>query len=76
MSTELRKTAKPGYMGLGIARILEVRDKSILFDDKFVPPMLICSAHPVVDGWLNRIIGVCSGARTADAVILDFYEVL
>ena len=57
LSFELRKTAKPGYMGLGIARILEVRDKTILFDDKFVPPMLICSAHPVIDGWLNRIIG-------------------
>ena len=57
LSFELRKTAKPGYMGLGIARILEVRDKNVLFDDKFVPPMLICSAHPVIDGWLNRIIG-------------------
>jgi len=57
LSFELRKTAKPGYMGLGIARILEVRDKNILFDDKFVPPMLVCSAHPVIDGWLNRIIG-------------------
>ena len=57
LSFELRKTAKPGYMGLGIARILEVRDKNILFDEKFVPPMLVCSAHPVIDGWLNRVIG-------------------
>jgi len=57
LSFELRKTSKPGYMGLGIARILEVRDKNILFDDKFVPPMLVCAAHAVVDGWLNRIIG-------------------
>ena len=57
LSFELRKTSKPGYMGLGIARILEVRDKNILFDDKFVPPMLVCAAHPVIDGWLNRIIG-------------------
>jgi type VI secretion system protein ImpJ len=57
LSFELRKTAKPGYMGLGIARILEVRDKNVLFDERFVPPMLICSAHPVIDGWLNRLIG-------------------
>lgn len=57
LSFELRKTAKPGYMGIGIARILEVRDKNIVFDDKFVPPMLVCAAHPVIDGWLNRIIG-------------------
>ena len=26
--------------------------------------------------WLNRIVAVCSGARTAESVILDFYEVL
>jgi type VI secretion system protein ImpJ len=57
LSFELRKTSKPGYMGLGIARILEVRDKNVLFDDKFVPPMLVCAAHPIIEGWLNRIIG-------------------
>ena len=26
--------------------------------------------------WLNKIVSVCSGMRTADTVILDFYEVL
>src|SRR5262245_1465130 len=26
--------------------------------------------------WLNKMIAICSGARTADAVFLDFYEVL
>jgi hypothetical protein len=26
--------------------------------------------------WLNKIIAVCSGARTAREVLLDFYEVL
>ena len=26
--------------------------------------------------WLNKIITVCSGARTPDSVLLDFYEVL
>jgi hypothetical protein len=25
--------------------------------------------------WLNRIVAVCSGARTSESVILDFYEV-
>jgi type VI secretion system protein ImpJ len=54
---ELRKTAKPGYVALGIARILEVRDRTILFDEKFVPPLLLCRAHPVVDGWIDRVIG-------------------
>jgi type VI secretion system protein ImpJ len=57
LSFELRRTAKPGYVGLGIARVLEIRDKNILFDEKFIPPMLICSAHSVISGWINRIIG-------------------
>jgi type VI secretion system protein ImpJ len=57
LAFELRKTSKPGYMSLGIARVLEVRDKHILFDDKFVPPLLLCASHPVVEGWLNSIIG-------------------
>src|SRR6266446_6768313 len=26
--------------------------------------------------WLNKIVAVCSGARTPDSVLLDFYEVL
>ena len=57
LAFELRKTTKPGYLNIGIARILEIQDKNILFDEKFVPPMLICSAHPVIEGWINRIIG-------------------
>jgi type VI secretion system protein ImpJ len=54
---ELRKTAKPGYIGLGIARITEVRDKTIVFDEKYVPPVLLCHAHPAVEGWIDRAIG-------------------
>jgi len=54
---ELRRTAKPGYVGLAIARIQEVRDKTIVFDERFAPPVLSCSAHPVVNGWIDRVIG-------------------
>ncbi len=57
LSFELRKTAKPGYVGLPIARVLEVRDRQIVFDERFAPPVLACSAHPVVDGWTDRVIG-------------------
>lgn len=57
LSFELRKTAKPGFAGLAIARIVEVTEKTIIFDEKFAPPMLICSAHPVLTGWLDRVIG-------------------
>jgi type VI secretion system protein ImpJ len=57
LSFELRKTAKPGYVGLAAARVVEVRDKTIVFDERFAPPLLVCSAHPVVDGWIDRVIG-------------------
>jgi len=57
LSFELRKTARPGYVGLGIARITEVRDKTIVFDEKYVPPVLLCHAHAVVEGWIDRAIG-------------------
>ncbi len=25
--------------------------------EKYVPPVLLCRAHPTVDGWINRVIG-------------------
>ena len=57
LNLELRKTPKPGYVCMGIARILEIRDKSVVLDDGYVPPMLLCSSHPVIDGWMDRVIG-------------------
>jgi type VI secretion system protein ImpJ len=57
LSLELRKTAKPGYTSLGVARILEVRDRQIVFDEKYVPPVLLCGAHPTVNGWIDRVVG-------------------
>jgi type VI secretion system protein ImpJ len=57
LALELRKTAKAGYVGLALGRILEVRDRAVLFDEKFAPPVLVCSAYPVIEGWLDRVIG-------------------
>ena len=57
LAYEIRKTAKPGYVGLPIARIVEVHDRTLVFDEKFAPPLLIASAHPTVTGWLDRVIG-------------------
>ncbi len=57
LAYEIRKTAKPGYVGLPIARIVEVHDRTLVFDEKFAPPVLICAAHPTVEGWLDRVIG-------------------
>ena len=57
LAYELRRTPKPGYFNLGIARILEVRDKNLLFDPRFAPPVLVCRAYPVVAGWIDRVVG-------------------
>lgn len=57
LSLDLRKTPKPGFVSMGIARVLEIRDKSVVLDDSYVPPMLLCSSHPVIDGWMDRVIG-------------------
>jgi type VI secretion system protein ImpJ len=57
LSFEIRKTPKPGYVGLICAKILEVTDKSIIFDERFAPPVLVISSHATVLGWLDRVIG-------------------
>jgi type VI secretion system protein ImpJ len=57
LAYELRRSPKPGFLNLGIGRIHEIRDKLIIFDEKYAPPVLVCSAHPVVNGWLDRVIG-------------------
>lgn len=57
LTIEIRKTPKPGYASLVCAKIIEVTDKSIIFDERFAPPVLLISAHPTVLGWLDRVIG-------------------
>jgi type VI secretion system protein ImpJ len=54
---DVRKTPKQGFHNLKVAKILEVRDKNVIFDPTFAPPVLITQAHPVVAGWVDRIIG-------------------
>ncbi len=57
LSFEVARAAKPGFQGLPVARVVEVRDRAIVFDERFAPPVLTSLAHPVVSGWLDRVIG-------------------
>ena len=54
---DIRKTEKPGYNCLRLAKIVEIRDKTVIFDEKFAPPVLVTMAHPVVSGWIERVVG-------------------
>jgi type VI secretion protein, VC_A0114 family len=53
----ISEVPKPGYNNLLISRIVEVRDKTIILDETIAPPVLVCHAHPVPMGWLDRVIG-------------------
>lgn len=53
----VRQTARPGYQCLRLARITEVRDGVISFDDTVAPPALVLAVHPVLEGYLSRVIG-------------------
>jgi type VI secretion system protein ImpJ len=57
LAYEIRKTQKPGFVSLPVARLVEVHDKTLIFDEKFAPPLLLIAAHPTVEGWLDRVIG-------------------
>ena len=60
---EIRSTPKPGFVGLAMGRIVEIRDKTVLFDQKFAPALLVCDAHPVVRGWIDRVVGWIDNRR-------------
>ncbi len=57
LELDIRKSTKPGYQCLRIARINEVRDGVISLDDTVPPPALILAVHPVMMGFLTRVIG-------------------
>ncbi|MEO0989931.1 MAG: type VI secretion system baseplate subunit TssK [Pseudomonadota bacterium] len=57
LELDIRKTTKPGYQCLQIGKIMEVRDQTVILDQDFAPAVLSCQAHPVVSGWLDRVIG-------------------
>ncbi|MBO0904358.1 type VI secretion system baseplate subunit TssK [Jiella sonneratiae] len=57
LSFDIRETPKPGFFSLKVARILEVRDRTIVFDQGFAPPVLTLHASRVAAGFAERAIG-------------------
>ncbi len=57
LELDIRKSNKPGYQCLRIAKIAEIRDGVITLDTTVAPPALVVGVHPVIMGYLTRVIG-------------------
>jgi len=55
----LESEDRRGYHCLGIARIVQVgADRSVVFDDKYIPPCMDCRVSPELGGFLNELNGL------------------
>ncbi|MEP1520391.1 MULTISPECIES: type VI secretion system baseplate subunit TssK [Ascidiaceihabitans] len=57
LELSVRKTPKPGYQNIRLARIAEIRDGVITFDETVPPAGLVLAAHPTLQGYLTNVIG-------------------
>lgn len=57
LSYRLFDGQKSGFIGIGLARILEVQDKTPVFDTRYLPPALSTHAHAGFNGMIDRAIG-------------------
>lgn len=59
LSYLLETQDRGGFIGLPVARILEVLpDRKIVLDDRWIPPALVCSATPPLTGLINELTGM------------------
>ena len=50
---------RAGFVGLGLARVLEVRaDRSVMLEDGFIPPLMVSGASPLLAGFVNQLEGL------------------
>lgn len=48
---------KSGYAQIGLARVVEIQDKTIIFDGRYLPPAITTHAHAAFGGVIDRVIG-------------------
>ena len=48
---------RKGSTQIGLARVREIQDKTIIFDPSYVPPSIATMAHPTLMGYLKSVIG-------------------
>ncbi|MFQ5773093.1 MAG: type VI secretion system baseplate subunit TssK [Kiloniellaceae bacterium] len=55
----LESEDRRGYHCLGLARIVQVgADKSVVFDEGYIPPCIDCQVSPGLGGFLNELLGL------------------
>lgn len=61
LELSIRKSPKPGYQCIPLARIHEVRDGIVSFDDTVPPSGLTLDVHAAFQGYLSRVVGWMEG---------------
>ena len=54
---EVLDGTKSGSTQIGLARVVEIQDKTIVFDGRYLPPALTSHAHAGFNGMIDRVIG-------------------
>jgi type VI secretion system protein ImpJ len=55
----LEGEARAGHTAIGLIRVAEVRpDKSIVLDETYIPPLLVCEASPALAGFATQLQGL------------------
>jgi type VI secretion system protein ImpJ len=55
----LESEARAGHTAIGMIRVAEVRpDKSVVLDEGYIPPLLVCEASPALAGFATQLQGL------------------
>ena len=55
----LENDSRSGFVALGLVRVIEVRaDRSVMLEEGYVPPVLVCSASGLLSGFLSQLEGL------------------
>jgi len=55
----LESEARSGHTAIGLMRVAEVRpDKSVLLDDAYIPPLLVCEPSALLSGFATQLQGL------------------
>ena len=55
----MENDARAGQLAVGMVRVIEVRaDRSVILDDSYIPPVMVCEASGVLAGFLAQLQGL------------------